>query len=134
LSGTKECRLCRKLLPLDRFHIRSGRRSRRTECIDCYRAADRRKWKLRKYGLSEAGYDRLLGFQGGVCAICGVSAAGSGGKWGVLVVDHCHRTGKVRGLLCTSCNVRLAKVGDSLEGLRPILEYLQSPPAGRLAA
>lgn len=54
---------------------------------------------FKSYGITLDDYDAMLLAQGGVCAIC----AGPGGKYG-LHVDHCHTTGKVRGLLCTKCN------------------------------
>lgn len=57
----------------------------------------------RKYGITLAEYDQMLEEQHGVCAICG-GADPSGRR---LAVDHDHETGKVRGLLCTSCNTRL---------------------------
>lgn len=43
----------------------------------------------------------------------------------MLAVDHCHVTGKIRGLLCTRCNVALAAVGDNLEGVMRFVEYLR---------
>lgn len=55
--------------------------------------------RRRKYGLTEADFDVLLASQGGLCAMeCGKPA---------IHVDHCHETGKVRGLLCRGCNVGL---------------------------
>lgn len=57
-----------------------------------------------QYGLTIAAYRALLESQNGRCAICG---AKQGEK---LKIDHDHRTGKVRGLLCGSCNVGIAAV------------------------
>lgn len=39
-------------------------------------------------------------------------------------VDHCHDTGRVRGMLCHGCNTALGKLGDNVAGLRRALEYL----------
>ena len=58
------------------------------------------RWK--KLGFTEADYERLLLEQDGGCAICGAAP-----KTRRLHVDHDHRTGRVRGLLCHSCNRRL---------------------------
>lgn len=64
-----------------------------------------REYELRsRYGISSEEYDRLLQEQGGACAIC----AGSCPTGRRLAVDHDHETGRVRGLLCATCNQRLA--------------------------
>ena len=57
---------------------------------------------LRNYGLDSVDYDEMLRRQGYACAICKVSSDAQ-----KLVVDHCHRTKHVRGLLCTRCNLAL---------------------------
>lgn len=75
----------------------------------------RRRGNLRqKYDISPQQYDDLCLLQANRCAICGEERA--------LVVDHDHRTGKVRGLLCTSCNLGLGQA-ERL-GLGRIVEYL----------
>ena len=65
----------------------------------------------RKFGITLAEYDELLAIQGGGCAICG-SECRSGRS---LAVDHCHETGRVRGLLCNSCNRGLGLFADSAD-------------------
>ncbi len=64
----------------------------------------------RKYGLSPDAYDAMLVEQGGRCACCGEPFSGptKDGKRSVCV-DHCHKTGRVRGLLCSGCNVAIGK-------------------------
>lgn len=47
-----------------------------------------------------------------------------------LHVDHCHDTGKVRGLLCTTCNHGLGKLGDNLDGLFKAVRYLEKSKNG----
>lgn len=75
--------------------------------------------KLR-YGITQQQFDALLLQQNNGCAICG---RGFGDK--TPHVDHDHATGKVRGLLCKSCNTAIGLLGDSEEGVRLALSYLQ---------
>ncbi len=79
--------------------------------------------RKRKYGLSRDDYQGLLESQGGACAICPKLPAES--VHGVLVVDHDHATGAVRGLLCHPCNVGLSRFQDDPQLLRAALDYLQ---------
>lgn len=61
---------------------------------------------LRKYGISEEEYSRLYVSQQGICAICGKpETRKQNGKETLLCVDHDHETGRIRGLLCHTCNV-----------------------------
>jgi len=72
-----------------------------------------RKTNLKvKYGITPKDYDYMLDKQGGMCAICGEH---NSKLKRMLFVDHCHKTGKVRGLLCDTCNKFLGffeKLGD----------------------
>jgi Recombination endonuclease VII len=85
------------------------------------RAKSRRKHLLKKYGLSEEMFQGLLISQRGVCAICGSGA--SVGR--VLLVDHDHQTGKVRGLLCWRCNSALGFFRDDTGILAGAIDYLR---------
>jgi hypothetical protein len=76
------------------------------------------------YGLTRAQYDSLLILQNGVCAICRRGPEGSGKKR--LTVDHDHRTGEVRGLLCNHCNVALGNLRDDPLVTRAAAAYLES--------
>ncbi len=75
----------------------------------------------RLYDMSIGQYEELLASQGGGCAICEELPSG---KRRYLCVDHDHVTGKVRGLLCHSCNRGLGLLGDSVELLEKATEYL----------
>lgn len=72
--------------------------------------------------LSRSDKDALALHQCGMCAICGLSDQ-------PLHVDHSHKTGLIRGLLCLSCNVKLARVEQSADWFKQAMEYIQQPPA-----
>lgn len=66
----------------------------------------KRRWNLAtRYGITPEQYDEMLARQGGVCALCGVAMERP-------VVDHCHQTGRVRGIICHPCNIKLPAVED----------------------
>lgn len=84
----------------------------------------------RLYGITAAQYDQMLEAQGGVCAVCGKPP----GKTR-LNVDHDHKTGLVRGLLCWTCNRRVIADHRGEEGSDLLYrgsEYLAGPPAVRV--
>ena len=65
-------------------------------------------------------YDLMLARQRGVCAVCGEQPARR------LCVDHCHVTGKVRGLLCSPCNLAIGQLKDSPARLRKAAAYVEA--------
>lgn len=89
------------------------------------------KWKnfiweynlKRKYGINSSDYEELLIKQNGNCALCPKTESRPGYK---LAVDHCHSTGKVRGLLCYECNRSLSKNKDT-DYYKKVIEYLERP-------
>ncbi len=82
----------------------------------------RRLHKLKmRHGLDLEGYNVLFNDQNGKCAICGKHQSE---LKKALFVDHCHKTGKVRGLLCFQCNVGIGNLGDDIENLRCAILYL----------
>lgn len=82
-------------------------------------------WK-RLYGITQKQYDELFASQNGKCAICGNETFGilRNGKPKGLCIDHDHKTGKVRGLLCTRCNSILGYANDDSELLMRLIDYL----------
>lgn len=80
------------------------------------------------YGLGEGQYRKILAFQGGRCWIC-QRATGATKR---LAVDHDHKTGKVRGVLCGPCNQLLGHVRDDPEVLLRAARYLLEPPADQV--
>lgn len=78
---------------------------------------------LKRFKLTPEDYDRILLGQNGACAICGTTQCREGF---LFCVDHDHRTGTVRGLLCTSCNLLLGLARDSKKTLRSAIRYLNN--------
>ncbi len=79
-----------------------------------------RRWK---YGLLPGEYTRKSLEQGRVCAICkGTNPDGRN-----LMVDHNHKSGQVRGLLCVNCNLGIGKVGENSQRLLAAVDYLKAP-------
>ena len=82
-----------------------------------------RDWKLMNaYGLTPQDWDDMYISQGGSCAICGTHQSNLKKR---LHVDHCHDTGKVRGLLCMSCNNGIGSMKDNIEILANAIKYLE---------
>ncbi|MCC7389392.1 MAG: endonuclease VII domain-containing protein [Phycisphaerales bacterium] len=85
----------------------------------------RRRDRLRaKYRITPEQYEAWAILQDGRCAICRQLPPVTPQRT-VLVVDHCHTTGKPRGLLCYRCNASLGMVGESLNVLRNMVRYLE---------
>ena len=76
---------------------------------------------MSSYGITLDEYEILLNKQGGVCAICSQKESS---KNNYLCVDHDHKTGKVRGLLCTQCNHAIGKLKDDPNLFIKAAEYL----------
>ena len=138
---TKVCTHCLMEKPLEKFSFadkKNGyRKSRCKECISIIESKEK-GWRKRRgfkgeerkskyqtkyeyhihytYNLSLEDYDNLKDRQNGECAICG--------QKNNLVVDHCHTTGNVRGLLCQKCNKGIGMLGDTKESLEKAFKYL----------
>lgn len=119
---SNECKPCN--------HIRAAaRRARMTpeqkeKQADCQKqwAIENREHRksqelVRSYGISLEDFNRLVDEQGGVCAICQRSNK-------KLVVDHDHKTGKVRSLLCFRCNIAIGLLEDSPKLATDVIKYL----------
>lgn len=77
----------------------------------------------RKYGLSRSEREGMITDQNGLCLIC-ERPPRPGHRGGCLVVDHCHITKRVRGLLCGNCNTMLGLAGEDPKVLLAAVEYL----------
>lgn len=91
-----------------------------------YRTPEQRRLERVKacYGLSPEEYTALKAAANNTCQTCGTPEGDS--KPTKLVVDHCHETGKVRGMICDKCNRALGLVGDNIQTLQNLITYLNS--------
>lgn len=80
---------------------------------------------FRLYGVTKEQYNEILERQNGKCAIC-LSESSNQINMTRLVLDHCHDTGKPRGLLCNRCNTGLGMFRDRVETVLKAVDYLRS--------
>lgn len=144
-TNSKRCTLCNRVLPTTAFDPSTkrsnGKRYLRSWCRSCMyektKSYHTRQIKLdrhgrrichntyakakRVYGLTRESYDILIN-SSVTCHICG-----KGFVRPEPCIDHCHRTRRVRGLLCRTCNLFLGRIGDNPEILRRAIAYLEAP-------
>lgn len=83
----------------------------------------KRQNRLRKLGMTENDYDKLLIFQNNCCAICGRNF----NDVGAIHLDHNHKNNKPRGMLCSRCNNGLGMFEDDINMFSKVIKYLQHP-------
>jgi hypothetical protein len=88
----------------------------------------KRQFTVKQYGLTHEQYLELHRSQNGLCAMCHLAetAVNPSGEIRGLNIDHCHKTGRVRGLLCRNCNVALGLIKDNTELLKHAVTYLET--------
>lgn len=148
---TKVCSKCKVEKPRISFDKSYEKRcngdDRRSDCTQCRAEYKKSRYKVRReemcakarnyrkkhpdrikntdlkqrFGITLEQYNNMLAEQNGVCAICKSMSSLRN-----LAVDHCHSTGKIRGLLCSYCNTGLGLFKDSLEILDKAKEYLNA--------
>ncbi|GAA1884765.1 endonuclease VII domain-containing protein [Streptomyces durmitorensis] len=117
-DGFKRCRGCGEVKPHGEWHRNAtASDGLSTRCKAC-RAVQGRKGHLkRQYGMTEAEREEMIASQMGICVICLKAPAAH--------VDHCHDTGRVRGVLCFNCNSAIGKLGDDPDTVRRAAAYLE---------
>lgn len=114
--GTKRCNRCGEFVPLSEFYKAVAKKDGLVnQCKPCFNISSREYALRRKYGITQDDVDRMVRAQGGRCAICR--------KRKKLHVDHCHRTGKVRGMLCGTCNRAIGML-STVRLLNAAIQYL----------
>ena len=134
----KTCNICGQTKALTEYYINNYGYPH-GKCKKCYVKKQQEKYDpLKKrnenlkrcYGITLNKYNEMLEKQDGKCATCGTTEpggrkSGRGGGTNVFVVDHCHDTGKVRGLLCHSCNRAMGLLGDNVSVIESMIKYLE---------
>jgi hypothetical protein len=145
----KTCRQCNLVKPLKDFYneprVKDGKQARCKACHgkttekyrkknpEIYRKASLKNWHsldaekrqarwIKRYGITANDYKQLLEKQASVCKICQKPCSSRQ----FLSVDHCHKTGKVRGLLCVKCNTALGMLDDNIQHFETAIKYLKS--------
>lgn len=128
----KQCTKCGEEKPLSEFNIRSDNGKLLNNCKSCVKEysrlqhlknSDKRKnQKLKKaYGITLSQKSKILKNQNGKCSICKKEIETERDK----NVDHCHKTGKVRSILCCKCNLGLGYFDDNVQNLKNAVQYLK---------
>lgn len=140
-EGKKRCPLCKEIKSLESFYTSVSQACGYTpHCILCMDILGKSRPKeekqifyqkaktrirntilLKKYNISLEEYNKLLLDQNNVCAICGEKEHGKS-----LAVDHCHVTGKIRGLLCSLCNPAIGFLKNNSILAEKLANYLKS--------
>ncbi|WP_189176026.1 endonuclease VII domain-containing protein [Streptomyces lasiicapitis] len=119
--GHKLCRICNEIKPRSEWHRNAtASDGLSTRCKACRAIQGREGHLKRQYGLTAAERDEMIASQMGVCVIC-LNAPPAH-------VDHCHETGRVRGVLCFNCNSAIGKLGDDPGTLSRAISYLEGNP------
>lgn len=115
------CKDCRNEYWRERYAANPDVRRARCDAV-------RRSRLLGDYGISSDKYDKMLLEQGNKCKLCGSKNHGRNSRFKYWNVDHDHKTGIVRGLLCNSCNTAIGKYEKLIEkvGRETLIRYLSS--------
>ena len=131
-----KCKRCGENKLLTEYYKTTDRKSgHKTICKSCIKAdplTDKRKKQMKEYGaayhlkktynLTQEDYNLKLKEQNHKCGICGIDELEAPKQ--KLCVDHCHTTGKIRGLLCHNCNVSIGLLKESINTLSKAIAYL----------
>ncbi len=117
VPASKVCKDCKKELPntVEYFREPVVRYRGQGRCKPCEVVRGRELTVRRVYGISLQEYNAM--FVGALCSICGSNER--------LVLDHCHKTNRKRGVLCSDCNTAIGMMGDNPQRLRWAAEYLE---------
>lgn len=117
---SKDCEVCSKVKPLYAFGAKHQGRHR--TCKECKSHLNR----LTRFGLTPADYYKLLNHQNYRCAICELELEFEKNS---AVIDHCHKTDEIRGVLCRACNTAIALFQEDHRLFKKAMGYIDEPAA-----
>lgn len=128
-QNLKECGRCKEIKSIQNFGLdKYTKHGYASNCKKCISESNKGKNKFvalkTKYGVTPAKYNELLTTQNYNCAICNSSLLNLDNKH--IHLDHCHTTGKVRGILCSYCNLGLGNFKDNIQNLKNAINYLNN--------
>lgn len=123
------CSRCKEFKSADNFYLvkntrYSGGIAMDSRCKCCEKEGRRKDTIKYKYGITTSEYQVLLDLQNNRCAICDSVNSNNSRTNGLLFIDHCHTTGRVRGLLCSNCNSAIGYLKDDVKLLQNAILYL----------
>lgn len=119
--AVRVCTKCKEEKDLSFFYGPSPKGRIHSWCKSCLNDS----FRARKYGLSPSLYEALLTSQDGKCALCAIPFPVGPGRRSTRI-DHSHKTGNVRGLLCHRCNIMLGMAEDDISLLERAIAYLEA--------
>lgn len=126
---SRVCPDCKIDKPTDQYYKQDDMADGyRIQCISCIKERNEKLRFKRQYGLTLELYHIILEEQEYKCACCGTQIykrIDSPSKKLTAHVDHDHDTGRIRGLLCGTCNSGIGHLGDTQEGIERALEYVK---------
>jgi hypothetical protein len=135
INNIKQCTKCKEFKSINEYYFDNSTSKPKPTCKIC----DRKRRQLpevkyrdsivrnatrikRVYNIDTDYYNSLLIAQNYKCAICKKKEINAKGR---LSIDHCHDTGKIRGLLCRSCNLGIGNLKDNISLLAEAIKYLE---------
>ena len=142
INDLKYCPKCKQTKDIKEFYKTKHNKGRASQCIECskdirrnipkkqihgyYMNRKEKQWEnklIRNFGINATEYYKLLKQQNNKCAICKNEYKEGNKK---LAVDHCHKTGKIRGLLCSNCNPALGFLKEDLNIIKNLVRYIKN--------
>ena len=133
----KQCTSCGQIKPVTQFYKRKSRRDGEglvPTCKPCTIKRNRERYHAnpneindrraaKTYGTTLEHIQQMRTNADGICQCCGLPGEG---HYKRLVIDHCHSTGKIRGLICAKCNTVLGLVKDRIEVLQNLQTFIEN--------
>lgn len=128
-TGKMRCAKCGEEKSIDQFPSKGKHRDgvpRYSYCKPCHSTYQRIQKLARQFNLTVEDYETIFNFQGGVCGACKRPPIPGKAR---LAVDHNHKTGLIRGLVCAWCNRVMGLLRDDADRFASMATYLTTPPA-----